>query len=535
MSLAIGLESVKVGHARSQQDAESGAEPARSPPQVEPENWGFVTTNAAMLIEQQRPERTRVYCHTLTDSRGRSKDGLAEDFAQGLPGAWSASLDRLAFGRPNGMPRLIVQSAGNVTLVRAGEYPALNETSPVEPPGQAWNALTVGAMTHRVISSAAPSPGHQPVVRQRGALGPRSRTSLTWGDGSVIKPELVLEGGNLLAASSGEISGGDDQLRLLTTHFQPHARPLTTTGDTSAAAALGARAAAQILAEYSTLWPETVRGLLVHTAEWTEAMLEDALGSEAQAILLGDRRAAMLTMLNQQDRRRGIPPKRRKENLLRTVGYGVPSLDRALEGARNSVTMLIQDELQPFVAPEVPGALAGFGGMHLHPISCWPLELLARMGEVPVTLRVTLSYFIDPNPMGRPATYSSHGLRFDLRRPTEAHEAFVRRVSGLAADGREPGGRSSQTPRHCWYLGPKLQRSGSLHTDWWEGSASQLANCGVLAVYPVSGWWRSRPGLKMWDSRARYSLVVSLSTPSQTVDLYNEVRLKLRPEIPLLR
>lgn len=531
VSLNHGLESVRVRPTHPL--LEPSSDPEVQPHGVEPELWGMVTTNAVMLIEEQNPERSRVYCHTPTDQRGRREDGLTEDFGSGLPGSWSAALDDLAFGNPNANPRLFFQSAGNVELSRAELYPAINETSPVEPPGQAWNVLTVGAMTDKVMLDGVRFPGHQPVVRERGALGPESRTSLVWDKGVALKPELVLEGGNLAAPASGETRRDADELRLLTTNYLPGKHPLTTTGDTSAAAALGARAAAMILAEYPAIWPETVRGLLVHTAEWTEQMLKDAVG-DRQRTLVGDHRAALLKKLDQKDEERGIGPSQRKRNLLRTVGYGVPDLDRALEGARNAVTMVIQDELQPFVAPESPNGMPGFGGMHLHPISCWPLKLLQGLGETPVTMRVTLSYFIEPNPIGRLAAYASHGLRFDVRRPTEADDGFIKRISRVVAEGTEPGETTSSTPNHDWYLGPGLQSAGSIHSDWWSGTASRLANCGLLAVYPVSGWWRTRKGQKKWQSRARYSLIVSLSTPAQTVDLYSAVRVKLRPEISLV-
>jgi hypothetical protein len=42
--------------------------------------------------------------------------------------------------------------------------------------------------------------------------------------------------------------------------------------DTSAAAAQGIRMATILQAEYPNLWPETIRALLIHSAEWTDAM-----------------------------------------------------------------------------------------------------------------------------------------------------------------------------------------------------------------------------------------------------------------------
>ncbi len=45
---------------------------------------------------------------------------------------------------------------------------------------------------------------------------------------------------------------------------------------TSAATAQAARLAAIVQAEYPNLWPETARALIVHSAEWTQAMRSEA-------------------------------------------------------------------------------------------------------------------------------------------------------------------------------------------------------------------------------------------------------------------
>jgi hypothetical protein len=45
----------------------------------------------------------------------------------------------------------------------------------------------------------------------------------------------------------------------------------------------------------------------------------------------------------------------------------------------------------------------------------------------------------------------------------------------------------------------------------------------MIAVYPVSGWWRYRAHLKRYDSEARYSLVVSILTDDQEAQLYTEI------------
>lgn len=62
--------------------------------------------------------------------------------------------------------------------------------------------------------------------------------------------------------------------------------------------------------------------------------------------------------------------------------------------------------------------------MHLHELP-WPQQELLALGNVDVEMRVTLSYFVQPNPgvaergiSGR-YRYESHGLRFDVSRPSE--------------------------------------------------------------------------------------------------------------------
>ena len=61
-------------------------------------------------------------------------------------------------------------------------------------------------------------------------------------------------------------------LSLLTTHHLPANRLFATTNATSAATALASRLAAQVMAIYPGLCPESIRTLIVHSAEWTDTM-----------------------------------------------------------------------------------------------------------------------------------------------------------------------------------------------------------------------------------------------------------------------
>jgi hypothetical protein len=127
-------------------------------------------------------------------------------------------------------------------------------------------------------------------------------------------------------------------------------------------------------------------------------------------------------------------------------------------------------------------------------------------------MRVTLSYFIEPNPSSRGwrgrYVYPSHGLRFDIRRSTESSAEFRRRLNRVAEleEGRAPEG--VQEPN--WLLGPTARNVGALHGDIWSGSAADLANSALLGIYPVGGWWKNNNRRDRTALSVRYGLLVSL-------------------------
>jgi hypothetical protein len=162
--------------------------------------------------------------------------------------------------------------------------------------------------------------------------------------------------------------------------------------------------------------------------------------------------------------------------------------------------------------------------MHLHQLP-WPQEVLESLGETEVRMRITLSYFIEPSPgrrgWKRKHRYQSHGLRFDVKRPTETIQEFQKRIS--KADWADDDQVEQGTDEREWELGDHFRRKGSLHSDTWIGTAADLASSGVLAVFPVTGWWKERKHLNCWEKKARYSLIVSIETHSSEVDLYTPI------------
>ena len=466
---------------------------------TDPEHHGYLTIEATARPEITAPGHRRVFGMTVTARDNRD---------QGRPSAWSSALDALAADSDDhgGHPRLLVVSAGNVNDPMAWRnYPASNDSDGVHDPAQAWNALTVGACTDLVRISGAVTHGHAPIA-PKGGLSPFSTTSLPWDGHWPLKPDIVLEGGNVAIDSLGPVP--IPSLSLLTTSHRPAERSFTTAHATSAATALAARLAAQVMEAYPSLWPETVRGLIVHSAEWTDAMKDAYLPASPN------------------------PSKGDYQKLLRRCGFGVPDLDRALWSVAHSLTMVVEETLVPFKRGASRNVVTREMQIHSLP---WPQESLEELGNTPVEMRVTLSYFIEPSPSRRGVRsryrYESHGLRFDVKRPLESIDAFRGRISAAARDDQYVSGTSGGDS--AWLIGTQNRHRGSLHGDIWRGSAAELASRGAIAVYPTSGWWKTRPALKHYDRAVRYSLVVSIRAPEVDVDLYAEVANQIAVGVPV--
>lgn len=455
-------------------------------------NYGFNTVEAVARPEITAPFRPRVFSMAVTTLDGRDR---------GRPSSWSAALDRLASDADGqgATPRLFVVSAGNVrNPADWAEYPEKNTLMGICDPAQSWNALTVGAFTDLVEL-----PDGLNSVAEKGALSPFSTTSQTWVNHYPLKPDVLFEGGNLIQdelmgpATAGELS-------LLTTHHLPIDRPLALATATSAATSLCARMAAQLMATYPQLWPESIRALIVHSAEWTDAM---------KGMFIPSDRA---------------PTKQDYERLVRHCGFGVPSLERAMWSASNSLTLAVQDVLQPF--KKVRGKEPSPKEMHLHELP-WPKDELEALGENLVEMTVTLSYFVEPNPSSRGRSryrYESHGLRFDVKRPTEDLARFRARINAAALD--DDNGIANRDTDPAWTLGKQKRHRGSVHQDTWKGTAAELASRGYLAVYPSLGWWKTRGALERYDTPARYSLIISIRAPEVDADIYSVVAAQITPE-----
>jgi hypothetical protein len=433
----------------------------------------------------------------------------------GQPTSWSAAIDALAAGRqidissqgavyldkPGGSTRLFIVCAGNVhhsPPVHRDNYLERCDIEPILDPGQSWNALTVGAIT--MLDSLPPEwPADiWQTMAPKGELSPHSTTSLVFGDSWPIKPDVVFEGGNLATDNSGSPDYGVPSLCLLTTRHDFNRATFCLTACTSAATSLASHFAAQIMAEYPSFCDETVRGMIVHSARWTPAMMKHFSSTRKKAERLA---------------------------LVRRYGFGLPDLERALRSATNSLTLVAERQITPFRE-------GNMGDIHLFQLP-WPADELTKLGDAEVELRVTLSYFIEPNPARRGWNgryrYASHGLEFDLKRPLEKEENFRRRINKKNLQKGESRPAAERDDR--WMLGPNARSNGSIHCDIWIGTAAALAEKGVIAVYPTGGWWKELSANEKPPREARYSLLISIDSPSVDVDIYTPVEQKIMVKV----
>jgi len=228
-------------------------------------------------------------------------------------------------------------------------------------------------------------------------------------------------------------------------------------------------------------------------------------------------------------------PKVATEVILSVFGYGVPDLERARYSANHSLTLIAENDLQPFFKAEGAPHSADpkLYEMMLHQLP-WPSETLTQLGDQEVRLKVTLSYFVEPNPGRRGYrkrySYRSHGLRFQTIRPGQSLANFRAYVNGLAVDEDYDGPEGAA---EGWRLGPQMRTRGSIHRDVWSGSAVSLADMSTIAIYPVGGWWKYRTGADRWENRARYSLIVSIETDDEEVDIYTEIENEIAAQIEI--
>jgi hypothetical protein len=471
-------------------------------PATEPARYGFVTQSAVSVAEIERAGVVRSFCIATS----------SPDLDPDAPSSWSGAIDQICAGAMPGErqdnvaakdhpKRLVLVATGNMA---GGLKAEVEQHHSLEDPAQSWNALTIGGYTTKVELSAT-EPGLVPLA------GANEKSPFSLGsqvlppDLTPIKPEVMFEAGNMMVDGAG-YCGWNPVVSLVTAGRDIGVEPLVPFWATSAATGVAGNFIGRLKASLPGKWPETYRALTVHSADWPQPIRSKLIGT--------GRSWRTIT-------------KGAKQKLLRDVGYGVPNLGRAVASARNDLTLLAEAEIQPYVS--TPDGRAVFNEVHFYDLP-WPRAALQALENASVILKVTLSYFIEPNLSGRagtrPDTYRSFGLRFALKKRTETARDFRLRMSKSEEKAEKVGQEDDY-----WLIGPQAMQAGSLHCDLWRGPAVDLASHDEIAIFPVGGWWKSHTGQKRMNDKARYALAISISAPNLDVDLYAEITAEIEARI----
>ena len=488
--------------------------PPRGAAPTPPPSYGMVTQSAVGLIEATRPGPERSFCLA----------SCHPDADSSRPSSWSGALDQIAAGTIGGElefgrtareapKRLMLVAAGNVSGSTANQ---VDRGAPITDPAQSWNALTIGGYTAKIelggdADNLAPLVGANEVS----PFSTSSRELPT--DLLPIKPEVLFEAGNMAVDGEGYCDW-HPALSLLAAGNSVENEPLVAFWATSAAVGIAGHFMGQLQAALPGFWPETYRALMVQSARWPEPIRRKLIG---------------------RGKKWKTGPKGDRIKLLRQVGFGVPRLEAAVASARNDFTMIAQAEIQPYAMGQ---GTAVYNEVHFYDLP-WPKTGLASLADQAVTLRVTLSYFIEPNLTGkgatRPETYRSFGLRFALKKRKESEADFRGRLSQLKADGApeadeqewdfegEELDEGKDDAGSNWLLGPKAVSAGSLHCDIWRGKAEDLIDHDAIAVHAAPGWWKSHLGKGRQSDSGRYALVLSIAADGADVDLHTEATVVL--------
>lgn len=449
--------------------------------------YGSIISDAVYSIESIRPFNQRIYTMAITSPY----------VLRGVPSSWSASVDLLCSGSPDDdTRRVFVISGGNMDPDYIKDYPDANITASIEDPANSWNAISVGywASEANIIEE-----GYVPLAKLTD-IGPSSTTSMSWVSTSPFKPDVVFEGGNYGFDGVYNFAANLEELSLLTTSNNfGSGNNFNNFIETSAATAMASNFVSKVWSQYPDYLPETIRALVIHSAQWPKKIL---------------------------DRYYPFKNKQAVENILRTAGYGYPDISKAISSGDKSVNLVIEENIQPY------NKEGKMNKMALYSLP-WPSEELEKLGAEEVKLRVTLSYFVEPNPGERgwenKFKYASFGLRFDFNSAGEDSEEFVARINKRFRD-KNPDLDVGDSDSSKWLLGPNLRTRGSIHSDLWTGTAADLADKKFIAVYPVGGWWKDLKKENRQTSMARFSLIVSIETPNNNLELHNKISQLLNVE-----
>lgn len=419
------------------------------------------------------PRFTKIFNHSINASVPCPKRRMT---------SWAAKLDQLTHEQDV----LFIQSAGNqhrfgngdqantglCAHLAAGKQPPshqLEASMRVANPAQSLHALTVGSVSVTVFEDANArsfaAGEHQPSGFSRSGYGE------PW---SVVKPEVVEIGGDLVYSKNPP--------HLVRYHPAVAVELLNSTmysapaysrdgAGTSFATPKVSHIAAHIQNLFPTASPLLYRALIVQSARWPAWTDKEA----------------------------------NKDKVLKLIGYGLPSLERATSNSEGRVTLITPDAVM------LPSKQ-----LHLYSIRI-PDELRSAALEARIRIDVTLAYTALPRrTRARRTGYLETWLDWDTSKLGEPADEFLARMQNGGSSEyeefpwvlhkRKDWGEAQETSRNC----------GSVQKDWAVFDSYNLPEEFVIAVRSHIGWNHLPKA-----GTARYCLAVSFEVMQGEVQIYS--------------
>lgn len=418
------------------------------------------------------PRLTKIFNHSINSKVPCPKARMT---------SWAAKLDQLSHEQEV----LFIQSAGNQTRLDNGDQAnpglrahldanrqppqhQLEDSMRVANPAQSLHALTVGSVSAGLFEDANTRSfamgEHLPSGFSRAGYGE------PW---SVVKPEVVEVGGDLVYAKNPprlvrihpEVS---IELLNSTMHSQP-AYSKDGVG-TSFAAPKVAHIAAHLQNLFPSASPLLYRALIVQSARWPGwAENEDE-----------------------------------KDTVLRLIGYGLPSLERATTNSETRITLITPD------AEIIPSKQ-----MHLYTIRI-PEELRSAALEARIRIDVTLAYTALPRrTRARRTGYLETWLDWESSKLSEPRDEFLARMQNGGASAYEEFPWTLHKRRRLGEAEDTCRNNGTVQKDWAIFDSFNLPEEFAIAVRSHIGWNHLEGA-----GTARYCLVVSFEVMEGEVPIY---------------
>ena len=414
--------------------------------------------------------------------------------------AWGAALDQLMWERDI----LFIISTGNLPksallhsscvgvadhLISGRNYPdyLLEKGGRISNPAQSSFAITVGSISDVTYNDL----GRQS-ISQEGE--PSSFTKAGLGMWGAIKPDVVEYGGDLVRPKAGPL----------------HLFELAVTSP--------------LLVRI----PGNGNGALGRDRVGTSfaAPKVSHLAAQLQSLLPGETTLMYRALIAQSSRLTNEKFRAPELPHLRTSGYGLPDINRAIGNSEDRVTLI---------------ASGTIGASELHLYSVDIPEAIRRPGDdFDVLVEVTLSYKAQPRrTRRRTQSYLSTWLDFETAKLDESYEQFLRRATKEKFEDSEddldeeliiPNSTIPWTihARSNWGKVKQVKRQDStLQKDWFIVKSFQLPDEFIVAIRGHKGWEKDP------ESKVPYAVVISFESLEAGINLYEQIRIANEIEIQI--